>query len=188
MNFVRAAASGLKAAAAPPPAAAARLSSSGPPKRPLSAYFLYLRDARSRGDEPALTGSAQAKALGARWRALGDGERSAYAARAETLKAEYAAAKATWEAAHGPVPKVPRPSKARGAPRKPRRTTAYAVFFKDTKPTLASSLSFGAASKEISAKWAATGPAARAPYEARAAELTKKKLAEYEAAAVAAPS
>ena len=161
---------------------------SGPPKRPLSAYFLYLRDARSRGDEPALTGSAQAKALGARWRALGDGERSAYAARAESLKAEYAAAKATWEAAHGPVPKVPRPSKARGAPRKPRRTTAYAVFFKDTKPTLASSLSFGAASKEISAKWAATGPAARAPYEARAAELTKKKLAEYEAAALAAPS
>ena len=186
MNFVRAAASGLKAAAAPPPAAAARLSSSGPPKRPLSAYFLYLRDARSRGDEPALTGSAQAKALGARWRALGDGERSAYAARADTLKAEYAAAKATWEAAHGPVPKVPRPSKARGAPRKPRRTTAYAVFFKDTKPTLAATMPFGEASKLISAKWKATAPDAKGPYEARAAEITRKQLADWEKTMAAA--
>ena len=182
----------MRSLAAPAKATAssggARLVSSAPPKRPPTSYFLYIAEARasptfaSRG----LKGKDQAKVLGEMWRALSEGERARYGAEATALKASYEADKTAWEAVHGPIPKGAQRKKGAPPPRKPKKATAYQVFFKDTKPTLAATMPFGEASKLISAKWKATAPDAKGPYEARAAEITRKQLADWEKTMAAA--
>lgn len=116
----------------------------------------------------------QGKALGAAWRALGGAARAPFEADATQRKADYETAKAAWTAAGG-APVVRKSPKKSVTPKPKRPPSAYALFFKATKPTLSGD--FGAASKEISKRWGAMSDAEKAKYTEEAAALKAKAAA-----------
>jgi len=62
-----------------------------PPKRPLTAYLIFMNDIRPQilKEKPNLTITEQAKAGGKKWKALSEGDKQKYKAKAEKLVEEY---------------------------------------------------------------------------------------------------
>jgi hypothetical protein len=65
------------------------------PKRPLTAYFLWLKDNRARISQPGMTAPQIAKQAGTEWNALGD--KSHWQKMAEQEKQRYEVAKAQYD-------------------------------------------------------------------------------------------
>lgn len=71
-----------------------------PPKRPLSAFFLYLKDQREAVKQSLPDGASVAdisREIGKRWRELSEDEKEPYARHSTDLKAEYQKKKAAWD-------------------------------------------------------------------------------------------
>ena len=93
------------------------------PKRPMSAYMLFLNENRAAIKTELLKDSEKvsvgdiAKVGGAQWKALGEPERVKFTEQAEQLKSEYAKAMETWRTEHpeeatAPKAKAPKKDKA----------------------------------------------------------------------------
>lgn len=174
LNFVKSFAAPVAKAAAP----AAALSSSSPPKRPLTAFFMYLESVRNAPSYvPMKKGSEEAKRLGAAWNALSPADRASFQTESRRKLAQWKSDTEAWVAEHGPIP-------AKLNVKYPRRRTAYQVFFKDTRPTILGD--FGTVSAEVSRRWKGMDESAKASFVTRAEAETEKMWAAAEAEAEAA--
>uniref|UniRef100_A0A915ENS8 HMG box domain-containing protein n=1 Tax=Ditylenchus dipsaci TaxID=166011 RepID=A0A915ENS8_9BILA len=77
------------------PKKSAALKDPNAPKRPLTAYFLWLKDNRSRISTPGMTAPQIAKQAGQEWNALAD--KSPWQKMAEQEKKQYEVAKAQYD-------------------------------------------------------------------------------------------
>ena len=87
------------------------------PKRPMSAYMLYLNENRAAikakllEDNEKVSVGDIAKVGGAQWKALGDAEKAEFTEKSENLKTEYAKAMETWRTEHPEEASAPKEKK-----------------------------------------------------------------------------
>ena len=185
MNFFKslsgAATSVMRSAGAPSASrgASASLSSTVPPKRPSSAYFLFLRSMPKAETYPmGSKATVRSKRNGEKWAALDAATKATYTAEAAELNARYQRSKAAWEADFGPVNEFVKPKLKRSQ-------TGYQCYWAEIKPSFPADQKFGEQSAAVSRRWKALTDAEKAPYVARAERLTEQDFAEAVAAAAA---
>ena len=118
----------------------------GAPKRPQTAFFLWMADNRKRIEvETGLKGKGLVSYLGASWNELSDVDKAPYVERANQLKSEYQLAKDLYE---GPQKTVVQKEK--------RPETEWVKFSKATRPIVKKQhpeMSFGDISKKVGELW-----------------------------------
>jgi hypothetical protein len=82
------------------------MSKPAPPKKPLTAYFLYKEDVYDavKKAHPDVKPSKIMKIIGTQYSKLSEAEQKTYNDRAEKLKEQYNKEKKDFEAKHGPIP------------------------------------------------------------------------------------
>ncbi|KAJ1478137.1 high mobility group box domain-containing protein [Baffinella frigidus] len=159
--FLAAAAPRTLALSAPMMAAAAAKSDapkSDAPKRPLSAYFLFVGQNRVavKTANPLFKSTQIVQELGAMWRGLKPADKAVYEEQAAKAKAEYVAK-------YGSTTKAP---KEKAGPKKP--LSSYMIFSSETRPSVVAAnptMKFGDVAKALGEKWRAMSDAQKAPYK-----------------------
>jgi len=158
------------------------------PKKPLSAYWLWLAENRGKVADEIGTkqGALVGKAAGAKWKALPDAAKLPFEEKAKELKAKYDSAMLGFKDAGGEVAKrQPKAAqvKTKRDPDKPKKPSggAYGCFVKESREEILKSLPPGSritdVAKEAGKRWKALSEAARKPYE----EMYQAALAAYQA-------
>eukprot|EP00929_Paragymnodinium_shiwhaense_P000009 TRINITY_DN10004_c0_g1_i1.p1 TRINITY_DN10004_c0_g1~~TRINITY_DN10004_c0_g1_i1.p1 ORF type:complete len:205 (-),score=73.86 TRINITY_DN10004_c0_g1_i1:237-851(-) len=176
--------SGLRATMMTFAAAASGKAELQPPKRALSAYFLYTKDVRPEFAAKGGKVTEVAKAMGAAWRELSEDDAAKYHQMAAKDKERVAEEKAAFEKAGGVMPKVMRKTtKADAGTKKAKKKaapSAWMVYLKahmaDACKALAADAPKSDAMKAVAAAWKALGDADKQEY-IKKAEETKKALA-----------
>lgn len=153
-----------------------------PPKRPLSAWMLWLGDHRQsiRDSLPAeVPYSETFKEAGRRWQCLEEEEKEKYEKLASDEREAYKQAVQDFVAAGGVMPGA-KPKRDPAIPKKPM--TSYMLFIHDHRQEIKDSLPLdGPAGQffvEAGKRWSALDDSAREPYKARAEQLRAAYLKE----------
>jgi len=146
------------------PMMAAVKSDESPPKRPLSAYFLFAGQNRVavKTANPAFKSTQIVQELGSMWRGLKPADKAVYEAQAKTAKDEYVAK-------YGSPNKAP---KEKAGPKKP--LSSYMIFSSETRPSVVAAnpeIKFGDVAKKLGEKWRGMGDAQKAPYKQKEEQL-----------------
>lgn len=159
------------------------------PKRPQTAYWLYLEEHRADIVKELGTakGPAVAKAAGEKWKNLAEAAKKPFEERAAALKIEHDKAVEAFKAQGGVMARKrkdsegPATKKDPSAPKRPAGG-GYGIYLAEVREEVAKSLPAGHkitdVSKAVGAKWKALTDAERKPYE----EKYAAKRQEYEAA------
>jgi len=180
------------------------------PKRPQTAYFLFTAARRAAVKEanPDAKVTEIAKLLGAEWKALSAEEKAPFVEKAETAKAAYTAAMATYKgsadfAAHeetvaawarnekrgkaeaeGKLPKVSLPRKPKDANRPKRAPTAYFLFTAERRAAVSAAnpeAKITQIAKLMGAEWKALSEEEKAPFVEKAEKAKAASAAKMEA-------
>jgi len=158
-----------------------------PPKKPLSAYFLWLGENRARiagslGEDGKKV-TLVSKAAGAEWKTLSDKVKKPFADTAAELKADFLAKKEAFERQGGVIParkskKAAKAAKAKktkdpSLPKRPKN--AYMLWLDDHRKEISDALGPGHLVKEVAVeagkRWRTCSDAEKSPYVAKASEL-----------------
>jgi len=123
----------------------------GAPKRPLSAYFLWMGENRAWvAQATGLKGKELASALGSRWKALTEVEQAPFKARAAMAKEAFERELEHFKAVH-------EGQALKEVVQKPKRApSAWVLFSKDERPKVKAQhpeWTFGQISTEVGARW-----------------------------------
>jgi hypothetical protein len=145
------------------------------PKRPLSAYILWMNENRDKivknlGTKDILT---VGKAAGEKWGDLADKDKQKYQKKADALKAEYETALTAFKDAGGIVKKASRKkAKDPNAPKRP--LSPNLLFNADQRPSVKKRLGKDAKNTEVmkvlAEEWEKLSDKKKQPYKAKAAK------------------
>ena len=159
------------------------------PKRPLSAYFLFMGKKRAEVKEQNANFSTAevAKHLGAMWKSMSAEDRKEYDDEAAKLKAEYAVVKAEYDKTKPPSEYETDESDTGGKGKKKKKSpypdapkrglSAYMFYVAEVRNSVKEAnpnLSFGALSKLIGQNWKNCGEDVKAKFNERAAADKKR--------------
>ncbi|CAE7332579.1 HMGB13 [Symbiodinium natans] len=164
------------------------------PKKPPNAFQLFMSAKRVDIAESLAPDAKFLIEAGRLWRDLGDDARAPYQAQADELKAAYAKKRKAYLDSGGVIP-VRKPKlrtrgkkKTKRDPQEPKRPlSAYVLWVRENRPTIAASLPAGhrqsEVMKEAGQRWRALGEKQKAPYQQKAADLKaeyQKEMRKYE--------
>lgn len=141
------------------------------PKRPLSAYFIWLQEFRERMrvEKPKLVKNVKefGKAAGEEWRTLDDSEKEPYQEKHLELKAAYEKAMRNYVPPVGMSSGKAKKQKDPNAPKKP--STAFFLFMADNRERIKAEnpdITPAQVGKVLGAEWRELDPKDKAEYEA----------------------
>lgn len=151
------------------------------PKRPMSAFFLYMGALREsfKEDNPEMSNKDIVSSISANWNELSDEDKTPFNEEAADLKKEYLVKKAEYDSKHGA-------SKAAKDPNAPKRPmSSYFLFSNEKRAEIKAEnpdITFGEVGKKTSELWKALTADEKKPYDENylaAKEKYKVDIAEY---------
>mmetsp|Transcript_3840 Transcript_3840/g.4781 ORF Transcript_3840/g.4781 Transcript_3840/m.4781 type:complete len:264 (-) Transcript_3840:755-1546(-) len=151
------------------------------PKKPLSAYTLFVMQNRPRvsSQNPNMSFAEVASKVGLMWRELSEGKREQFRKKADQDKTRYEKEKEEWKirASQAPPPEEERGKrkKRKGAPKNP--LSAYTCFVMEMRPIVGAEhpeMTFGEVAVQVGQMWRNLDPEKRLNYTHKA-EIDKQR-------------
>ncbi len=148
-----------------------RQNTEGAPKRPLTAYFLWVRDNREqfKQNNPGKKVTELAQLMGTEWRSLDDKKKQQWADEAAKLKEQYGKQAEKFKKT-GELTEIVQKEKTKRTP------SAYILWSKDARPGIKKAnpdMSFGDISKVLGGTWKSLSDSKKQPYVNQANKLKK---------------